>query len=70
MMIKVASTSDVIRLLQEYEAEHGTGAIHGISTICQGDRTVEYVFYISDQSCIDTKLEIPSVDLGVIFEED
>lgn len=68
-MIKVASTSDVIRLLQEYEAEHGTGAIHGISTICQGDRTVEYVFYIGDQSCMDTKLEIPSVDIGVIFEE-
>lgn len=70
MMIKVASTSDVIRLLQEYEAEHGTGAIHGISTICQGDRTTEYVFYIGDQSCQDTKLEIPSVDISVIFDED
>ena len=69
MMIKVASTSDVISLLQEYEKEHGTGAIHGISTICQGDRTVEYVFYISDQSCRDTKLEIPSVDISVIFKE-
>ena len=68
-MIKIASTSDVIRLLQEYEADHGAGAIHGISTICQGDRTVEYVFYISDQSCRDTKLEIPSVDISIIFKE-
>ena len=68
-MIRVASTSDVIRLLQEYEAEHGTGAIQGISTVCQGDRTIEYVFYIGDQSCRETKLEIPSVDISVIFEE-
>ena len=69
MSIKVASTSDIILLLQEYERSRGPGAVLGISSICQGDRTTEYNFYIEDKDGKDMIVEIPSVDEDTIWEE-
>lgn len=67
-MIKVASTSDIIRLLQEYEKSRGVGAVLGISTICQGDRETEYNIYLENKDGKDMVIEIPSVDLDSLWE--
>lgn len=47
---KVASTHEIIEKLQEYEKENGIGAVIGISTVCSGNRTTEYIFEIANDS--------------------
>ena len=64
MFTKVASTSDIIKLLQQYEEEHGEGGITGISTVCQGDRTTEYYVYVMDKHRNETTIEVPSVNFS------
>ena len=78
--MKVASTRDIIERLQEYERLHGVGAVTGLATICNGDRTVEYKFEIandsdynrvfnnSDDHFKETVIEIPSVLDTELFE--
>ena len=78
--MKVASTRDIIERLQEYERLHGVGAVTGLATICNGDRTVEYKFEIandsdynrvfnnSDNHFKETVIEIPSVLDTELFE--
>lgn len=78
--VKVASTRDIIERLQEYERLHGVGAVTGLATICNGDRTVEYKFEIandsdynrvfnnSDNHFKETVIEIPSVLDTELFE--
>ncbi|MBQ9700356.1 MAG: hypothetical protein IJV71_07015 [Lachnospiraceae bacterium] len=67
-MDKVASTSDIIKLLQKYEEEHGPGAVTGIGTVCQGNRTTEYYFYIEDKDRNDYRVDIPSVIFDSMFK--
>ena len=78
--MKVASTRDIIERLQEYERIHGVGAVTGLTTICNGDRTVEYKFEITNDSDYnrvfnnndnhfkETVIEIPSVLDTELFE--
>lgn len=48
--IRVASTREIIEKLQEYEKENGVGAVLGIATVGNGDRTVEYKLRIANDS--------------------
>ena len=78
--MKVASTRDIIERLQEYERTHGVGAVTGLTTICNGDRTVEYKFEIANDSDYnrvfnnndnhfkETVIEIPYVLDTELFE--
>ena len=78
---KVASTRDIIEKLQEYERLHGVGAVTGLSTVCNGDRTIEYKFEIANDSEYNrvfhnddnhyetTVVEIPSVLDIELFEQ-
>lgn len=59
--VKVASTHDIITLLQKHEKEHGIGAVKSIGVVCAGSRNVEYIFHICDQKEIKTRIGIPSV---------
>lgn len=78
--MKVASTRDIIEQLQAYERLHGIGAITGLATVCNGDRTIEYKFEIANDSDYNrvfhnddkhfktTVVEIPSVLDTELFE--
>lgn len=78
-MAKVASTKEIIEKLQEYEEKHGIGAVIGISTVCNGDRTIEYIFEIANDSDYnrvfnnkddhykEIHIEISSVDDNIFF---
>lgn len=77
--MKVASTREIIEKLQEYEKQNGVGAVVGISTIMNGDRTVEYKLRIAnDSDCNrvfkkngkykETEIEISSIDDIILFE--
>lgn len=78
--MKVASTREIIEKLQEYEKENGVGAVIGISTIMNGDRTVEYILRIANDSDYnrvfkkdgkykETEIEISSIEDVKLFEE-
>lgn len=77
--MKVASTREIIEKLQEYEKENGVGAVVGISTIMNSDRTVEYKLRIANDSDYnrvfkkdgkykETEIEISSIDDILLFE--
>lgn len=77
---KVASTHDVIEKLQQYEKEHGVGAIVGVSIHMNGDRESEFCFEIANDSdgnrvlAKDGKykrlnVEIPSVLDNTLFPD-
>lgn len=78
--IKVASTREIIEKLQEYENENGVGAVLGIATIGNGDRTVEYKLRIANDSDYnrvfkkngkykETEIEISSIDDLTLFKD-
>lgn len=78
--MKVASTREIIEKLQEYEKENGVGAVIGISTVMNGDRTVEYILTIANDSDYnrvfkkngkykETEIEISSIEDTKLFEE-
>ena len=48
--LKVASTHEIIEKLEEYEKENGAGAVVSLGTVCDGDRTVQYVSEIANDS--------------------
>lgn len=78
--MKVASTREMIEKLQEYEKENGVGAVVGISTIMNGDRTIEYILRIANDSDYnrvfkkdgkykETEIEISSIDDLDLFKD-
>ncbi len=78
--IKVASTREIIEKLQEYEKQNGVGAVLGIATVGNGDRTVEYRLRIANDSDYnrvfkndgkykETEIEISSIEDVKLFEE-
>ena len=59
---KVASVKEIIEKLQKYEDEHGSGgAVTSIGSICNGNRTTEYVFHLQDQNGNETDVEMNSI---------
>lgn len=78
-MLKVASTHELIEKLKEYEKENGVGAITSIATICNGNRKVEYVFEIANNSEYNrvvnkenykvTRIEVSSIYDGDLFKD-
>lgn len=78
--IKVASTREIIEKLQEYEKENGIGAVLGIATIGNGDRTIEYKLRIANDSdhnrvfnndgkYKETEIEISSIEDLELFKD-
>lgn len=78
--MKVASTREIIEKLQEYENENGVGAVLGIATVGNGDRTVEYKLRIANDSDYnrvfkkdgkyrETEIEISSIDDLTLFKD-
>ena len=78
-MAKVASTREIIEKLEAYEKIHGVGAVIGITTVCNGDRTVEYKLEIANDSDLnrvfnndgsykETVIEISSIDDNELFK--
>lgn len=66
--MKTASTRQIIEYLEAYEKIHGVGSVTSIGTICNGWRTVEYIFYIKDQNKNETRVEIPSLEEKSLWE--
>lgn len=59
---KVGSVKEILEKLQGYEKEHGSGgAVISIGSICNGDRTTEYIFHLQDKKGNKTDIEIDSV---------
>ena len=46
----VSSTSELISKLQEYEKYNGVGAIRGISIMMEGDRKINYILRVANDS--------------------
>lgn len=67
-MTKTASTSTLIRLLQEYEATHGVGPVISVGTMCCGNRTVEYILHVKDKEGNETLIEVPSEHEEIIWK--
>lgn len=78
-MAKVASTREIIEKLEAYEKIHGVGAVVGIATVCNGNRTVEYKIEIAndsdwnrvfnkDGSYKETVIEISSIEDDELFK--
>lgn len=66
---KCASTSEIIKKLQDYEKENGVGAVLGVAVYCNGDRAEEFAFSITNNiHCADTKeIEFSSHRLNELF---
>lgn len=67
VMIKTASTSEIIARLQAYEKLNGVGSVESVATVCPGSREVEYIFYITDKNGIETSIDIPSIDKETLW---
>ena len=79
MIVKVASTREIIRKLQDYEKENGIGAVIGIATVGNGNRTIEYKLMVANDSNYnkihkkdgkykETEIEISSINDLELFE--
>lgn len=59
---KVANVREIIEKLQKYEDEHGSGCVvNSIGAVANGDRTIEYIFYLRDKIGTETAIEISAV---------
>jgi len=79
-MSKVASTREIIEKLQAYEKINGIGAVIGLATVANRDRTVEYKFEIvndsdynrvfnnEDNHYKETVIEISSIEDKDLFQ--
>ena len=66
---KVASTSEIIEKLMEFEAKHGVGAVTSISSMCSGTRETEYCLNISSaDNSVKEQCEIQSILFGDLNE--
>lgn len=63
-----ASTTDMVKLLQAFEAVHGPGVITGITSYCACLREYEYAIHIKRKDGVETTIKIPSIDEAVILE--
>lgn len=61
-MIKAASTTDIINLLQGFEAVYGPGVITSIGSVCSGSRYIEYIFHVKDETGEEHRIEVPSIN--------
>jgi GTPase len=69
IMIKTASTREIIEILEAYEKINGVGSVISIGSVCSGRRDVEYVFYIKDHKYgKEVRVEIPSIDEADLWE--
>lgn len=66
--MSVASTREIIEKLEAYEKFHGVGAVLGITTICNGNRTVEYILEIEDKAREEIAIEISSIDRNNLYQ--
>jgi hypothetical protein len=68
-MIKAASTTQIIKLLQQYEAAFGPGSVTSIGSFCSGERDNEYVFHIQNKHGQPYSIYIPSIEEHTIWED-
>lgn len=68
-MIKTASTTQIIKMLQQYEAMFGPGSVTSIGSFCSGDRTTEYVIHIRNKNGYPHSIYVPSIDEKTIWED-
>lgn len=61
-MIRAASTTNIIYLLQGFEAVYGPGVITSIGSVCSGSRYIEYIFHVKDETGEEHRIEVPSID--------
>jgi hypothetical protein len=62
IMIKTASTREIIEYLEAYEKIHGVGSVTSIGSVCSGWRDTEYIFNIKDKNGNEERVEIPSIE--------
>lgn len=68
-MIKTASTTQIIKLLQQYEEMFGPGSVTSIGSFCSGERDNEYVFHICNKHGQSYSVYVPSLDENTIWED-
>lgn len=61
-MIRVASTSSIIQLLQGYEEAYGPGVVTSIGSVTSGSRFTEYVICVKDEDGEEHRIDVPSID--------
>lgn len=59
--MKTASTHEIIEKLQAFEKLYRVGAVESISSVCSGDREIEYIFNVEDKNGNDVKININTV---------
>lgn len=67
IMIKTASTREIIEYLEAYEKIHGVGSVASIGSVCSGQRDVEYIFSIKDKDGNEDRVEIPTIDENTLW---
>ena len=68
-MIKTASTTQIIKMLQLYELSNGPGSVTSIGSFCSGDRDTEYVIHLVNKHEHTCSIYVPSVDEKTIWED-
>ena len=63
-----ASTTDIVKLLQGFEAQYGVGAVTGITCYCACCKENEYAFHITKEDGSETTVKIPSIDIEDVFD--
>ena len=67
-MIKTASTSQIIKMLRQYEFLFGPGSVTSIGSVTSGNREVEYVFHLKSKFGHEHTINVPSIDEKTIWE--
>ena len=67
IMIKTASTREIIEYLEAYEKIHGVGSVTSIDSVCSGRRDTEYIFSIKDKNGNEERVEIPSIEEKILW---
>ena len=62
VIIKTASTREIIEYLIAYEKIHGVGSVTSIGSVCSGWRDTEYIFNIKDKNGNEERVGIPSIE--------
>lgn len=66
-MAKTTSTRAIIEYLEAYEKLNGVGAVGSVDSVCGGNRTIEYIFYIQNKDGVETCVEIPAIEKNNIW---
>ena len=67
-MIKTASTTQIIKMLQQYEFLFGPGSVTSICSYCSEDRDTEYIIHIKNKKGYPHAIYVPTVDEKTIWE--